>query len=133
MSTSGPLQHDQIPHDGFTPSVQPRDLENVWKLTQDMPLVPPSQVNFMCIEDYARVCSPGADVTAVWYRAGFFRLLAEHLGLLNPEAPSQMRKAFFELAAKFPLKRMELGVRYDEWPMDADGFVKQLRHALGSR
>ena len=31
MSTSGPLQHNQIPQDGFTPSAEPHDLEKVWK------------------------------------------------------------------------------------------------------
>jgi hypothetical protein len=114
-------------------SVEPRDLENVWKLTQDLPLVPPSQVNFLPLGEYARICSPGADVQAVWYRASLFRLLADHLKLLNSESSSPVRKAFFELAAKFPIQRVKPGVRYNDWPMDADGFVKQFRQELSDR
>jgi hypothetical protein len=34
------FNQSEMSEDGLAPSVEPVDLENVWKLTQDMPLVP---------------------------------------------------------------------------------------------
>jgi hypothetical protein len=58
-------------------------------------------------------------------------LLAEHVGLLPPEMPSEVRDVVFNVAATFPIKRMEPGVQYQGLPLDVNGFVKQIEHDLG--
>jgi hypothetical protein len=58
-------------------------------------------------------------------------LLAESMGLLPPEMPSEVRDVVFNVAARFPMRRMEPGVEYQGLPMDVDGFVKQIEHDLG--
>jgi hypothetical protein len=58
-------------------------------------------------------------------------LLAETVGLLPPEMPSEVRDVVFNVAAGFPMKSMEIGVQYQGLPMDVDGFVKQIEHDLG--
>ena len=45
--------------------------------------------------------------------------------------PSAVRDVVFNVAAKFPMKRMEPGVEYQGLPMDVEGFVKQIEHDLG--
>jgi hypothetical protein len=45
--------------------------------------------------------------------------------------PSEVRDVVFNVAAKFPMKRMEPGVQYQGSPLDAEGFVKQIERELG--
>ena len=64
------------------------------------------------------------------YRESMLGLLAERVNLLPPEMPAAVRDVVFNVAAKFPMKRMELGVQYRGLPMDVEGFVKQIEHDL---
>src|SRR5580692_12191266 len=118
---------------GLVPPVDPSDLKDVWKRGQELRALHGSEpaVTSYDLRGDCSNCSPGADVTAVWYRASMLSLLAESVGLLPPEMPSEVRDVVFNVAAKFPMKRMELGVQYQGLPMDVDGFVKQIEHELG--
>jgi hypothetical protein len=116
--------------DGLIAAVEPSDLKSVFKMQQAMEPAEPS-VTTIFSDPYERVCSPGADVFAVWYRASMLGFLAKSVGLLPPEMPSEVRDVVFSVAAKFPMQRMELGVQYQGMPMDVDGFVKQIEHDLG--
>ena len=117
--------------DGLVPPMDPSDLKDVWKRGQELRALQGSEPAVTSY-DLRGNCSPGADDTAVWYRASILGLLAESVGLLPPEMPSEVRDVVFNVAAKFPMKRMEPGVEYQGLPMDVDGFVKQIEHELGA-
>jgi hypothetical protein len=116
--------------DGLVPPVDPSDLKIAWKRGQELRALYGSEPTVVS-HDLRGNCSPGADFTAVWYRASMLGLLAESVGLLPPEMPSEVRDVVFNVAAKFPMKRMEPGVEYQGLPMDVDGFVKQIGQELG--
>jgi hypothetical protein len=116
--------------DGLVPPVDPSDLKDVWKRGQELRALYGSEPAVTSY-DLRGEFSPGADATAVWYRASMLGLLAESVGLLPPEMPSEVLDVVFNVAAKFPMKRMEPGVQYQGLPMDVDGFVKQIEHDLG--
>ena|ERR1700693_3060360 len=116
--------------DGLIAAVEPSYLKSVFKMQREMQPAAPS-VTAISSDPYERVWSPGADVFAVWYRASMLVSLAERMGLLPPELPSEVRDVVFNVVAKFPMKRMEPGVQYQGLPLDVDGFVKQIEHDLG--
>jgi hypothetical protein len=105
-------------------------IKSAWKRGQELRAQYGSEPTVVS-HDLRGTCSPGADVTAVWYRASILGLLAERADLLPPELPSEVRDVVFNVAARFPMKSMELGVQYQGLPMDVDGFVKQIEHDLG--
>jgi hypothetical protein len=118
--------------DGLVPPADPSDLKSVWQKGQELRALQGSEPGVTSYDLRGNSnCSPGADVTAVWYRASMLGLLAERVGLLPPEMPSSVRDVVLNVAAKFPMKRMELGVQYQGLPMDVEGFVKQIEHDLG--
>jgi hypothetical protein len=116
--------------DGLIAAVEPSDLKSVFKMQQAMEPAEPS-VTAISSEPYERVCSPGADVFEVWYRASMLGFLAKSVGLLPPEMPSEVRDVVFNVAAKFPMKRMEPGVENQGLPLDVEGFMKQIENDLG--
>src|SRR6267154_3827350 len=67
--------------EGAVANVSPDDLRNVWKLFRDTQARNPGQ-HVMGNSMYESVCSPGADTTAVWYRASMLGLLQ-----MIPECP----------------------------------------------
>ena len=99
--------------DGLIAAMEPSDLKSVFKMQQGMEPTEPS-VTAISSDPYERVCSPGADGFAVWYRASMLVSFAERMGLLPPELPNEVRDVVFNVAAKFPMKRMELGVQYQD-------------------
>jgi hypothetical protein len=72
---------------------------------------------------YQRLCSPGANVDAVWYRASM-------LGMLDMVIPGWMENAdadrITRVAAAFPMKNMKVGVVHDGPPFDLQEFLKQV-------
>jgi hypothetical protein len=59
---------------------------------------------------YQSVCSPGASVTAAWYRVTMLGL-CEQMGLLPGfKRDGDYSDAVFRVAATFPMKRMDVGV-----------------------
>ena len=113
--------------DGSVAPVDPSDLKSTWKMQQDVLAQHGSGQHIGISRSvYARACSPGADVMAVWYRATILQLLAEGAGLLPPELPEAVRDAVFRVAAKFPMKRLEVGVEHKGFPVDVQEFVRQV-------
>jgi hypothetical protein len=115
--------------DGLIAAVEPSDLKSVFKMQQAMEPAEPS-ITAISSEPYERVCSPGADVFAVWYRANILLSLDRAVNLFTRELPSAVEDVIFKVAAKFPMKRIEPGVEYQSLPLDLDGFVKQIGHDL---
>ena len=82
--------------DGLVPPVDPSDLKIAWKRGQELRALYGSEPTVVS-HDLRGNCSPGADFTAVWYRASMLGLLAESVGLLPPEMPSEVRDVVFNV------------------------------------
>jgi hypothetical protein len=103
------------------PEVSPVDLRAVWTKIQDVQAHgKPGELTSL---DFRPICSPSANVQAVWARTLI-------LQILNHVVPGWSRNAnmdkVFELAARFPMRIMEPGVQHDEPPFDVREFMKQL-------
>ena len=74
------------------------------------------------------MCSPGANVVAVWYRASILGVLQMLPG--NPLAPwldeGLLDEAVFQIAATFPMKKLPVGLVKNGLPFDVQELVKQI-------
>jgi hypothetical protein len=124
-----------VSSDGVILPVEPSDLKQVWKMTEEIREHSDPNVHVAIdVRGYADVCSPGANMMAIWYRASMLGLIAEQTGLFAPELPEEARDVVFDVAAKFPIKFMRPGVVHDGLPVDVEAFVKQVEdelHRLG--
>jgi len=115
-----------VSEDGSIPPVNPDDLRSVWKMQDEIAAQNANQPGLIGRELYARACSPGANVMAVWFRVSMLRVMAAEVGLLPREMPSKVRAAVFDVMAKFEMKRMQ--------PLEAcapsDGGKETLAHAV---
>jgi hypothetical protein len=110
-------------------AVNPDDLRKVWRLFRDVQAhTPAGQCGSIDGRMYKNVCSPGANVVAVWYRASMLGMLQ-----MLPESPltpwthdGELDDAAFQVAATFPMKKMEIGVVQQGPPFDVQEFVKQI-------
>src|ERR1700719_906877 len=116
---------------GDVAAVDPADLKAVCGFMRNMK-VRAGQHTAISSSLYESVCSPGADVDAVWYRASMLGLL-EMLPQMFPESPltpwthnGLLDDAVFQVAATFPMKNMEVGVVHDGPPFDVEEFLKQI-------
>jgi hypothetical protein len=57
------------------PSVDPADLKSVWTTQTDSPTLAAGEQFAINVDLYRRVCSPGADVRAVFIRESMMRVL----------------------------------------------------------
>jgi len=116
--------------DGSVAAVDPADLKNVWKLQSDASAHAKEhhigQPVAIDVRIFAEACTPGVDVTAVWYRVSMLRLLAEHRVLSPWLHDGKPDDVLFNLAAKFPMKRMPVGVPQQGPPFDLNEFLKQI-------
>jgi hypothetical protein len=120
-------------NDDALPTVDPADLQNVWAMLCLFPAQAAGQAGSDDITLYERVCSPGADVNAVWFRASMLQVFA---GKLVPWTQNgELDDVVFQVAATFPMKKMSVGVVQQGPPFDVEEFVKQIgaRSLLVSR
>ena len=100
-----------------TPIVAAADLRAVWAMSRT------SRAQSTDFGAFEHVCSPGAEVEAVWFRASM-------LAMLDRIQPGWMEHSnidkVMDVAAEFPMKRMELGVIYQSPPFDVQEFLKQV-------
>ena|SRR5690242_9386612 len=77
---------------------------------------------------YESMCSPGANVEAVWYRASMLGLLEMLPGnMLTPWTnDGELDDKVIQVAATFPMKKMEVGVVHEGPPFDLEEFLKQI-------
>lgn len=110
-------------------AVDPGDLRNVWTMMREKQArVPAGQQTSVDGRAFENVCSPGANVVAAWYRASMLGLLQ-----IIPEKPlapwahdGALDEAVFEVAAKFPMKKMPVGIERNGLPFDVSEFVKMI-------
>lgn len=127
--------------------VDKTDVLDFWRSKGDVTAVKPGDLKAVCAlmrdvrahhtagqsvgidsRAYENACSPGADVDAVWYRASMLGLLQ-----MLPESPltpwmhdGELDDAVLQVAATFPMKKMEVGVVHHGPPFDVQEFVKQI-------
>jgi hypothetical protein len=110
--------------DDALPTVNPADLQNVWAmlcLFQGQAGGPSGNDD---IRLHERVCSPGADVHAIWFRASMLQVLA---GTLAPWTHNgEVDDAVFQVAAAFPMKKIPVGVAQQGLPFDVEEFVREI-------
>jgi hypothetical protein len=111
----------------LVPVVSPSDLRSVWKMMRDAQNKP-GECRAVSSELFERVCSEGADVQAVWWRAG----MLEALNHIRPETLRSYRKNgefednVFLVAATIPMKNIEVGIPHHGLPFDLDGFLRRV-------
>ena len=95
------------------PIVAAKDIRAVWKLGQDVTSRAGGRSRGAAIgsELMERVCSPGADVRAVWFRCARFQMLDMRLGnLLSGWLSRPLREIAFAIFARVEMKWWEVGV-----------------------
>lgn len=112
--------------------VDPADLLAVWKLQRGTSPSTGGGQMALGMSLYQSVCSPGADIQAVWYRATMLQLLAGPMQSLAPWMhDGQLDPAAFRVMAAFPLKKMGIGVRHQGLPFDVEEILKEIAKAAG--
>jgi hypothetical protein len=112
-------------------TVSPDDLRKVWQLFRDVQARTGGEhcgTASIDIRSFQRVCSPGANAMAVWYRASMLAVMQKF-----PESPltpwthnGDLDDAVFQVAATFPMKKMAVGVEQEGLPLDVEEFVKRI-------
>jgi hypothetical protein len=111
--------------DDLVPGVDPADLRNVLSVLRTLD----SKVAAIGMSVFEHVCSPGADTSAVWYRAAVLTL-PTGAGLLSRWVRNgEFDAAVLKVAAKFPMKKLNVGVVHQGLPFDVEEFVKQIEEA----
>jgi len=110
-------------------AVNSDDLRKVWKMMRDLQAPTPAGPSGSSSSGlYESVCSPGANVVAVWYRASMLEVLQMLPG--NPLTPwsreGQLDDTVFKVAATFPMKKLPIGLVKDGLPFDVQELVKQI-------
>ena len=109
-------------------TVNPNDLRNVWTMMHDLEARALAGSGSISSALYESVCSPGANVVAVWYRASILGVLQTLPG--NPLTPwsheDELDDAVFQIAATFPMKKLPVGLVKNGLPFDVQELVKQI-------
>ena len=118
MSKGGPI-----------PPVDHEDMKRTWELYRDVGKHA-GAISFRVLEG---VCSPGANVGAVWGRLSMLSILLLNGQILDPwHHGEDLDDVVFRVSATFPMEGMKRGVIYSEWPFDVNGFLQRLRQESGS-
>jgi hypothetical protein len=125
----GPFQ--DILKGGPLPPVDAKDLKLTWEFYRDVGKHA-GAIDFRVLEE---VCSPGANVFAVWGRVSMLSMLSmlvQNGQLLDPWRHGEvLDDVVFRVSATFPMEGMKRGVVYSGWPFDVDGFLQRLRQESG--
>ena len=72
----------KVSNNGEIVPVEPSDLKKVWKMAEEIrERSDPKVHSAIDVRTYAEVCSPGANVMAVWYRASMLGVLVHSAGV----------------------------------------------------
>jgi hypothetical protein len=107
--------------DGFVPPVDAFDLRRAWlllrvnKLIAPHPALPPGYYEAAC---------RNSDVVSTWCRVGVLNEICRGTPLEELAATGELPDKVFELAASFPVKRMD--IPRTDFPFDRNEFLRQL-------
>jgi hypothetical protein len=113
------------------PTVDPRDVQAIWKLSSDYEKEHPGTSGAIGIEILKNLCSPGANIAAISYRTQMM-WVAEHA---SPEAlapwtkDEQLDDAVFHAIAEVPMEWISVGAPRRGLPFDVDDFLHRVREA----
>jgi len=124
-----------VSEDAFVAPVDPADIGNVWQMQRQAvtqaagstgePEMGKGEV-MIGLAAYKGVCSPGANIDAVWYRVSMAGV-CEQMGLLAAyKTEVGFTDAVLQVAATFPMKRMKTNVTYRRLPFDVVEFLSQI-------
>jgi hypothetical protein len=126
-----PELFQEILKGGPIPPVDPEDLKRAWGYYWEAQKKAKGSVaiGFAVLE---AVCSPGANISAIWNRHSMLSMLLLNGHLLDPwRHGEELDDAVFRIAATFPMEGMKRGVTYSGWPFDVDAFLKHLPKKIG--
>jgi hypothetical protein len=114
--------------EGNVPTVNPDDLKKVWQVSGDFETRNPGQSGAIGSTVYESICSPGADVTSVWYRASMLWVLKQMMPevLASWTHDGHLNDVVFEVAATFPMEKMRTGVAREGPPFDVEEFARKI-------
>ncbi len=110
------------------PEVDPKDIKAVWKVYRDVAKKHPGErAEQVAVgsEFLERVCKPGANIWAVWYRNAMLHTLTAWEELSPWIKNGELDDALFRAAATIPMKWAEVGQRLD-FPDEQD-FLRRVR------
>jgi hypothetical protein len=112
-------------------TVDPKDVKAIWILSSDYEKEHPGKSGAVGVEILKSVCSPGANIAAITYRAQMMWVV-EHA---SPEALAPWTKderlddAVFRAIAEVPMEWMGVGAPRHGLPFDVDDFLHRVREA----
>lgn len=101
------------------PSVAEDDLRRLHEISADIAKRRVSKDGVVGVDLMARVCSPGANLPAVWLRYTQLRLLTRQGVLAEWQHSAALDDAVYRVAATIPMNGFQL---------DQESFVRRLRH-----
>ena len=111
------------------PPVDPEDIKVIWELSQEMMEKHPDRRMAIGVSGLKARCKPGADISAVSYRAGM-------IGILQRAAPAIMEPliadkldAVLLAASEIPMEWLGVGIERHGLPFDVDDFLRRVREA----
>jgi len=109
------------------PVVDPIDLRKAWDVFQDVQVRRPGEQVAICLTSFERVCSHGADIGAVTYRAAMLQSLCKHLELISARlGDAKLADGVFDLAATFPMEYICDGMVHQGFPLDVQEFIRHI-------
>ena len=107
------------------PEVNAADLQLMWRYTRDLKARHPEGDVAAGVEIWRKLCSPGANISALTYRLGMVGLLEMTLG--PTWRGGQLSDAALKVAARMPLEWLRVGVIRRDLPFDVVGFLAQVK------
>lgn len=119
--------------DGQVASVDPSDLRTVWSICHTEYSHAPDQQFAIGLNAFKVVCSPDANIHAIWYRAVLLELLCVRMGLLSRWLQNaELDETVFRVAAIFPIEKPQAGAGQQGLPLDVQSFLKQIEEQANS-
>jgi hypothetical protein len=116
--------------DGFVGSVDPADLRKICNLYREIQARHPGAHFRIDINLLERVCSLGTDAKSCAYRSSILSLLQEPMGVLSRWVVNgELDQRVFDVAASFPIKWIKPGIPQQGFPLDVQGFIRQVEQA----
>jgi hypothetical protein len=100
------------------PPVSRHDLQRLHETCEYVATRYPGNDAALGVDVMASVCSPGANVPAVWFRHTRFRLLAKQGVLEEWQHGAALADAVYEVAATIPMNGFQI---------DQEAFIRRLR------
>lgn len=124
------------------PEVDPADVKAVWAYGQDTRRQYPKGRVFTTMEVFGSVCKPGANISAVVYRAQKLGMLRQIVSMLSESAHEsacefkrlvplldEKLEASSAVAATIPMEWIGVAVPREGLPFDLDDYLRRIHEA----